>query len=181
MDRGNKLLLPWQGRTILDTVVEEISRSGCSRLVVVVNDMTRRLAESRGYPFVINAEYENGMTSSIQKGVDALHSTDAFMICPGDLPLIQASEYAAVMDAFQEKVKSDPNIIIVPKYKGQKGHPVIFSKSYREAILNHDEPEGCSGIVRENREHIAEIEIDSESGIQDVDTREEYVRLIGER
>ena len=167
-------MLPWHNRTILETVITAVQDSGCSELVIVANPLTAAFVKNLNVHFVINEKFENGMTSSIQAGITELSDADAYMICPGDLPLITVEEYRRVMQEFRKAWKEDPEVIALPLYQGKKGHPVIFSAHHRDEILAHDQPEGCSGIVRSNIAHVRKVEMESENGTADIDTREDY-------
>ncbi|MDV7390572.1 NTP transferase domain-containing protein, partial [Arthrospira platensis SPKY1] len=108
----------------------------------------------------LNPDYQQGMTTSIQKGVEAA-SPDAagYMICMSDQPFLQSSEYDLLIQAFTDAFSSDPACIVLPFYNGQKGNPVIFSRHYREAILAHQEMEGCKEIVQAGKAHVVRQEM----------------------
>ncbi|MEQ9232405.1 MAG: hypothetical protein RIF46_17115, partial [Cyclobacteriaceae bacterium] len=71
----------------------------------------------------------------------------------------------------------DGHSIVAPTYQGQKGNPVIFPSSLRQAILNHKEPEGCKGVVQANKELVRLVEVDDEGILRDVDTHEQYLDI----
>jgi molybdenum cofactor cytidylyltransferase len=97
------------------------------------------------------------------------------MICLGDMPLIQTSTYTALMEAFG--AADNPQGIVQPTFQGRRGQPVVFSKAYHDAILSHDEPEGCRGIVQDNLPHVQFVEINDPGIIQDIDDPETYMLL----
>lgn len=59
----------------------------------------------------------------------------------------------------------------------KKETPVIFASHYRDAILQHQEMEGCKAIVQQNKEHIHWIEMNSPHVLQDMDSAQDYERL----
>ena len=176
MKGGNKLMLPWKDKSMLEHVVQNIHEASPSAVVIVTNPVTHALASKIGFQTILNTHFEQGMTTSIQAGVKAIAHADAFMICPADLPMISAEEYRMVMDHFENSYKEDPKVIVVPFANGVKGHPVIFSAHYRDAILEHTDMEGCSGIVQDNKGHVVRLDMPSDHVIRDVDDRQNYDR-----
>ena len=77
------------------------------------------LPENFEISIVHNFDYENGMFSSVQKGVENLDG-DCFII-PGDYPLINKDTY---YETLRQKGE-----IRVPVYKGKKGHPIFLEKA----------------------------------------------------
>ena len=119
------------------------------------------------------------MTNSIQAGVGvASDKSSGYMICLADQPLMKAADYNEIIERFEVLVKHDPKSIVVPFYNGKKGNPVIFSAIHRDDILNHKEMEGCKEIVQLNKEHVYQVEMSHDHILQDVDTPEDYDRLL---
>jgi CTP:molybdopterin cytidylyltransferase MocA len=68
----------------------------------------------------------------------------------------------------------------VPRYKNEKGNPVIFSPYYKDAILEHKEMEGCKTILQSNKENIFWVDMPTNHVLQDMDYYEDYEKLIKE-
>ena len=175
----NKLLLPYKSKTVLATVAENIIASGIKEIIAVVGYESEKVKEALAdlpVLFAENREYEKGMTTSIQKGV--LHATgNGYMICLTDMATITAEEYAFMKNNFDEQIQINPKCICLPRYKNEKGNPVIFSAYYREAILQHKDPEGCREIVQSNKEHVYWIEMNDAHILEDLDYPEDYEKL----
>lgn len=123
---------------------------------------------------VHNANFEQGMTSSIQSGLTALKDSDAVMIALGDMPWLKAEDYNQLVDYFYEHGGQDK--ILVPWYGEQRGNPVIFGRTFFDVILNHKEPNGCSQVVRQNRGHVVNLNITNQRFIMDIDTLDDLDR-----
>ncbi len=180
MGKENKLFLPFNETTIIDTVVRQIIKSKVDQLVIVGSELSLdrlKQYQSDNILIVDNPEYETGMTSSIKAGVQAAEICEGYMICLGDQPMITTGIYDQIIDSFLSNHPKDNATIKVPFHKGKKGNPVIFSSHYKRDILSHTEPEGCREIVQAHKSHINKIEISSSSILVDIDTREEYDRL----
>jgi molybdenum cofactor cytidylyltransferase len=180
MEQGNKMLLPLNDKTVLETTLDNILANGPGEVIVVLGkDADQVMAHIDHLPVkvVFNENYERGMTSSIQKGL-SVATGKGYMICLGDMVLITAPEYLRIKDAFEEIIQSDPQAICIPVYDQQKGNPVIFSSYYKESILRHDRAEGCREIVQANVLHIHSVLMPTSHILADIDTPADYQRMV---
>lgn len=183
MGGKNKLLLNYKGKTILQQTVESILASEVMEIVVVTGhqgDQVSQVLEEGEYPvrIVRNDDYKTGMTSSIKKGVEnASQFCDGYMICMGDMPLIQTAHYNSIILAFRKAYVKNPKSIIVPVYDQRKGNPTLFSASYKNDILNHEKEEGCREIVESNLENVTSLSLSTDIQVLDVDEKEDYLAL----
>ena len=81
---------------------------------------------------VYNKDHKLGQTSSFQAGLSAVaKESKAVFLAPVDCPLVQILTISALIDHFK---KNDP-AILVPAYKGKRGHPPLFNISFKKEIL----------------------------------------------
>lgn len=176
MGTANKLLLPYKNSTLIRTVVQHILNSGIEEVIIVVGHEAEKVKTALfdlPVQFVLNGQFEMGMTTSIQEGVR--HATGAgYMICLADMVLITAEEYVFMKNEFLRQLHHDPSVICLPRYKNEKGNPVIFSSLYRDAILMHGDMEGCKDIVQQSKAHIHWMEMTTPHILQDVDYPKDY-------
>ncbi|MDX2264581.1 MAG: nucleotidyltransferase family protein [Hyphomicrobiales bacterium] len=149
MGGEHKLLKAWRGRPLLDHALVAASASGLSAIVVVTGargNEVADLASRRGLPAVHNAEFAEGMGSSIAAGVRALPPglAGAF-IALGDMPLVRPDDYVALAAAFDA---ADPAIICAPAHGGRRGHPVLFGRAHFEALAGLRGDAGAASIVK---------------------------------
>src|ERR1700744_6077449 len=114
----NKLLLPYEGRTIIETVVENICNGNVEEVIVVTGHQSDRIKKAvQQYPvsFVHNPEYALGMTTSIQHGVREA-TGDGYMICLGDMVKITSKEYNWLKFTFERNVEADKTTIVLPLF-----------------------------------------------------------------
>lgn len=179
MGNDNKLLLPYKGKTIIATTVENIIASGIDHITVVAGferNKIKEALEAMSVQLIDNPGYEKGMTTSIQKGV-ASATGNGYMICLGDMVHITPSEYALLARSFDDVHAKNEACIILPFYKGEKGNPVIFSSHYRDAILGNTDMEGCKNIVRDNKHNMVAVEMDTSNILLDLDYPADYEKL----
>jgi len=180
MGKENKLLLPYKNSTVIAVIVETILHAGIQDVVVVTGHEANEIKEALKnfkIQFAHNQRYADGMTTSIQQGVIAAKG-NGFMICLSDMVMVTADEYKLLANTFEEKILPDAAAICLPHYKNNKGNPVIFSASYKEAILKNQYAEGCKNIVQLNKQHLYLIEMASPHVLQDFDYPDDYKKLV---
>ncbi len=96
--------------------------------------------------------------------------TDAVVLCLVDNPLITRETVNRVVAAFQETGKP----IVVPVFKGRRGHPTLFAKSMFQELLNAPPDQGARNILQSNEDRILEVEISDPAILTKIDTPEDY-------
>lgn len=179
MKERNKLLLPFRTKTVIRYVIENIIAAGLDEVIVVLGHEAEKVKvalTNLSVKFVLNENFEKGMTTSIQSGIK--NATGAgYMICLSDMVMITSGEYSLMKDKFLQQLEHDSACICLPRYNSEKGNPVIFSSHYSDAILQHREMEGCKTIVQQNKDHIYWIEMNTRHVLQDMDSPEDYELL----
>ena len=182
MGTENKLLLPYKSRPVLVHVVEALVHSQAASVYVVVGheqDRIREVVSEFPVEIIENLYYEEGMGTSIRVGVqEAIEDVEGYMICLSDLPLITPDEYSHLAQMFLSYYAHNQNAILVPRYQGQRGNPVVLSVNYRAAMLAQQGVMGCRGIVKQHPEHVMSVEMDTDHIVYDIDTPEAYQVLI---
>ena len=173
----NKLLLPISGEVLISNFVKSVCASNVDEVVVVVGHEAEKIeGVLLGQPvrFVENLRYMEGMTSSIQTGIQAASAeSEGLLICLADQPFIETSDFNRLIHEFTDLFDSKSSLIIVPVFKGQSGNPVLFSRQFRDVILQHT-GKGCRDIVLKHPECVWEVEMGNDNVLQDVDTPEDY-------
>lgn len=185
MGHQNKLLLPLNGKTLIENIVDNVldglpPNSGDELLVVVGHQQAEIIPalQGRRLNIVQNPDYRHGQSSSIRAGVAAANpQSSGFMICLSDLPMILPSEYADLIRHFKTRLALRPDLILRPVYRGRPGNPVLLSRHYRNDILALKGPGGCKGIINRNPAKVLEIEMANDHVLRDVDTEKDYQRL----
>jgi molybdenum cofactor cytidylyltransferase len=158
-----KALLPYRGgETFLEHLlkVTDHPRIGWRR-VVLGADAGAIVAgtECRADEIIINENWEDGQLSSIQAGVRSLPAeTDGMLLCLIDHPLISRELVGALAERFYESGKP----IVLPVYKGRRGHPVIFASRLYEELLSAPLETGARAVVWAHGEDVCEMETNEE-------------------
>jgi molybdenum cofactor cytidylyltransferase len=174
-----KIMLPYQGRPIIDLVLET-ALSAADRVILVIGhrskDLRNHFAGNRDITFIENINYTYGMFSSIRAGVAELEN-ELFFILHADLPLIKKSHIIALLDYFT--MQRENSIEIVQPLCGTvPGHPVIFSESVKETILASQDSDTMRDVFKAHA--VSFFPTDDPAYITDIDTIESYNKLIDE-
>ena len=180
---ANKLLLDWQGKPILLHTILNVLAAGFQEVLLVLgNDEDEIKSVLKNYrneiKIITNSDYKQGLTSSIQQGVGAADGqTRGFIICLGDMFKIKDFDYVKLARYHLLKTHED-ELITLPKVGDKIGNPVIFSQSFRSQIMQHDDPDGCKLIVKAAMHSVQYFKSNRLQFLQDIDTRNDYHRLI---
>ncbi len=171
-----KLLLPFGEKTIIETVIDLVVKSKVEKTMVVLGSDRKKIEKKiRDYPvkIVVNPHYAKGMLSSIQEGFQALpQDTQAVLVVLGDQPAVSSDVINQIIYAFKKTRKG----IVVPAYKGNRGHPVIIDMKYRHEVEKLSPEVGLRGIVYNHPEDVLEVEVVTPGILRDIDNAEDYRR-----
>ncbi len=172
--KRQKLLLPYNGKTIIETVVENAVQAVGSNVMVVLGSNRKELqAEIKHYPVscCINENYLSGMLSSVRCGFHALPETaEAALIFLGDQPQIPSSVPQLVSEAWKRSGKR----IVMPVYQGRRGHPALIETHFIPEIDRLDPDCGLRQLAQKFPEEIFEVNCSFPEILRDIDTPEEY-------
>lgn len=181
MGQKNKLLLPFKGHSLFVNVLNALLDSDLDELIVVLGHDYQAMIphlKDRRIKIAINEKYKLGQTSSIIAGVQLVDpETDAYMICLSDMPYLKTNHINKLLDYYNAILES--KAILRPMKDKIPGNPIIFSKFYYSEIMNCKASNGCRKVVEENKEHLVNFNTDSIAYFKDIDTKEEYLEIIG--
>ena len=103
----------------------------------------------------------------------ASSQTDAFLIALVDQPMIPAEIISSLVIVHAD---GDNSRITVPVYDGKYGHPIIVHRDYEPEIMEISEAasDGLRGFINRHRNEITEVEVDSPTILEDIDTPADY-------
>ena len=169
-----KMLIPFRGKTMIETVIDNILSSSVKKAVVVLGAFSEeitRLIQHLPVMTCFNENYTKGMLSSVQCGVRFLpQNFEAVLVVPGDQPLIEPK----IIDNMVVSYRRTPKGIIIPVYKGERGHPVLIDRKYRIAIDDLDESRGLRMLSEIYTEDVLEMETDSSGILKDFDNEADF-------
>lgn len=171
--KTQKMLLPFYGKTIVETVVDKALKVA-ENVVVVLGSHKDEIAEKlagRNISIVVNENYLLGMLSSVICGFQNLHkNVNAVLIFLGDQPQVP---YQAAKMVIEEWKKSEKGIVI-PTFSGKRGHPVLIETRFSNDIENLDIEKGLRQLMEIRKSDILEVDCPFPEILRDIDTPEEY-------
>lgn len=120
---------------------------------------------------IVNPQPQHGMGSSLACGVRATADADAWLVMPGDLPLVRAQTFARIGERLAD---ADA---VVPVCHGRRGHPVGFGRRFRERLTGLHGVTGGRALLRGADDAVVWLNVHDPGIYQDVDTPEDARRL----
>ena len=171
-----KLLLPFGGKKVIGHIVDQLLASTVGEVHVVVGHQAERISaelSGRAVSIVNNPDYKSGMLSSVRCGLQSLpEKCRAVMVVLGDQPSITTGLINQMLQSFAMTDKT----ILVPLYKGKRGHPILFSSIYRDEIITQYGDVGLRGLLHGHSNDIFELAVSTASVLCDMDCPEDYRR-----
>lgn len=170
-----KVLLQWNGTTILEHILRQMMLAKVDHVVTVIGSraeevsvIARRLEVTTAY----NQDYETGeMLSSVKAGLRAMPShVAAALIVLGDQPSIQARTVLDVINAYAE----GKGEIVAPSYQMRRGHPILIDRRYWPEILALPDAGAVRDVINTHAREIAYVKVDNDSVLRDLDTPQDY-------
>jgi molybdenum cofactor cytidylyltransferase len=169
-----KMILPYEGMTIIEKVLENVLASNVEKVVTVLGSHWEeiiKVIERFQVPHCYNSNFKDGMLSSVKCGFEFLpREFRAAMVFLGDQPMVETSVINQMINGYEESGKG----ILVPVFQNKRGHPLMVDKKYRDEIINLDDPEGLKGLLLRHPVDLLEVNTENSSVLDDIDTREDY-------
>jgi molybdenum cofactor cytidylyltransferase len=180
-----KALLPdGGGRVFVTRLLHTFSSAGVFDVTVVTGAIHDRIVRAVAddavggltVRFARNPNPERGQLSSLLAGLAAADTpgVTAVLMTLVDVPFVAPETIRGVADGF----KRTGAPIVRPAREGEHGHPVLFARSLFDELRRADAAQGAKTVVRAHATEILNIEVDDEGALIDLDTREEYERML---
>jgi len=173
-----KPLLALGGSTVLEKAVHSFQKGGIWDIRVVVGHRANELLpilQRLGVQSIVNANYSEGMFSSISAGVRSLSpEVSGFFLLPVDNPIIKGDTLVALRNTFS----STEFGIVYPTYQGMRGHPPLISNHYVKKVLNWNNPGGMRALLEQYEYDVIEVEVVDPGILLDMDTQEDYHQML---
>jgi len=179
--RRSKALLPIGegGDTFIARLISAFRDADTDDVVVVLrpdDHQVRRVAETCAARIVENPDADRGQLSSLITALDAVDrpGVNAILIMPVDIPMVRADTIRAVKAAFLSSAAPVARAV----HNGQHGHPVIFGRRVFDELRRADPHTGARAVVHAHAHDLLNVEVEDPGILRDVDTPEDYDRLI---
>jgi len=178
-----KALLPINGTTFLQKIITALQSTPIAKTIVVLGHNAEEMQRHiRDLPIdiVVNEEYKKGQLSSLTAAIRRIKSSedaddvDGILVHLVDHPYVNAGLVTAMIEKFYATKKW----IVVPRYQGRRGHPVIFSRFLFAELLAAPIDQGAKSVVHAHREQTIEVDTEEEGITIDIDTPDAYKKYV---
>lgn len=169
-----KMLLPFQGMTVIEKVIGNVLASGLKNILVVTGSGKEDLVRVIGkmpVEWCFNESWKDGMLSSVQCGIRSLpEDCEAILVCLGDQPMTDPETLRKLVQVHGNTDRG----IIIPVFRKKRGHPILIRKKYFSEIEKLDPEKGLRMLAHEFPDDVLEVESDNPGILKDIDTPDDY-------
>ena len=183
----SKLLLCWNGASLIEHVLNNTSMVPFEEVKVVIPDQDEslnKIVNQHSCSSIYNRSPHKGLGHSLSLAFQSLPlSSEAAIVILGDQPTISSEDIWRVWLAFirvRSKQAYCPKIIIQTKYReGRVGHPTLFSHHFFSELKSIAGDKGGKEIICRNSRFLFLCTSGNEYP-HDIDTPSDYNLLVGE-
>jgi len=146
-------------------------------LVVVgaARDAVTAALEDLPLRIVANPDYAVGQSTSLRVGVVALGpEVAAALVMLSDQPFVTP----AILGRIIAEWRSSGAAIVAPIYAGRRGNPVLFARAVFPELLSIVGDQGARGVLAADPARVRMVAFDDDRPLADIDTPEDYQRLV---
>jgi molybdenum cofactor cytidylyltransferase len=178
MGGPNKLLAEVAGVPMVARVAQRLLASKARPIVAVLGNRADEVDQALGrlpVERVRNPDFAQGLSTSLKCGLAALpEDLDGALICLGDMPLVSGRHLDRLIAAFNPL---EGRAIIVPTRHGKRGNPVLWARRFFAEMMQIAGDVGARHLIGEYAELVAEVEMDDDAVLVDIDTPEALAAL----
>lgn len=176
-----KLLLQYSGLPLAAHALAAAVAGGCQPVVMVVGEDGEPILRALGVERLARVQVvksgnpDAGQSSSLQAGLQELPSGIlGAMVLLGDQPLLSPALVRRLLDAFRRT----PEAFLVPRHAGRRGNPVCIPAAWFPRVLELRGDTGARPLLAHPESQVVEYDVDDPAVVTDVDTPEDYARLL---
>lgn len=174
-----KQLIRLRDRPMLEHVVDAVRSWPVDTVVVVLGAHAEEILDEVDFGdavVAINDDWEEGIAASLRVGLDILsrdaHVEWAFVVL-GDQPGIPGEVPVALLEVSEETTRD----AVVPLYRYERSHPVLFRRRLWERLMALEGDHGAAELLRAHPDWVEEVRVDHLPP-RDVDTASDVADLM---
>ncbi len=181
MGAVNKLIAEIGGKPLVRIAAEQALASRASTVIVVSGHEREKVeAALDGLPvhLVYNPDYADGLGTSLKAGIAAVpDDADGAVVCLGDMPQVNAALIDRLIAAFDPEKGA---LVVVPSIAGRRGNPVLWARRFFPDLMQIQGDIGARHLIGAYGEAVAEVPVEGEAALTDVDTPESLLAVKAE-
>jgi molybdenum cofactor cytidylyltransferase len=163
---------------MLKHAVEAVIAAKLAPVIVVTghqHELVEAALQGLAARFVHNPDFAAGLSTSLKRGLAALPAEcEGVLVALGDMPRVTAKEIASLANAFNPL---EGRAIIVPTRRGKRGNPVLWARRFFPEMQEVAGDVGARHLIGAYPEAVAEIEMEGDGVLTDIDTPQALARL----
>ena len=166
---ADKLLHPLAGGTPIAVASLRALKSAVPKVIAVIrtgNGRLRALLENEQVDVYGCNDAHLGMSRSFVCGIEASRDADGWIIALGDMPFLRPQTIKSVAARVAHTGR-----IVIPAYRGQRGHPVGFGRRYLSELEQLVGDEGARSVIARHAGDVELLESNDAGILRDVDTQ----------
>jgi molybdenum cofactor cytidylyltransferase len=181
-----KLALPLGGQPVLHHVISSLKKAGVSEILVVVgphvSELSKIAVDAGAHCLALEHETAD-MRETVMHGLAWLENQfhpkpdDGWLLVPADHATLSGAIFQKLISEFS---KTKEQSICLPVHEGKRGHPALLAWRHVQAINNLPDGVGLNHFIRNQTGQIREVEVTSPEVLQDMDTPQDYDKLLNE-
>lgn len=171
---SQKLVATFDGAPLVRHAAGTLARSTDALVIVIGHDAEAMRTALTGIDasIVVNADWKQGLSSSLRCGIAALPpGVEAIVVALGDQPRVDPLVVRSLVDSWRSSGKP----IVTARYRGERGHPVLFERSVFPQLTMLRGDVGARTIFEQSPGQVAYVEVDDVVPA-DIDTIEDLER-----
>ncbi len=176
----NKLLLPLNEITVIETVLKTLLQTTLSEVIVIGGrdyPLLSKLLEPYPVKCFENKAYLEGQSTSMIKGLSKIRTdAEGCFFFMGDQPLIDVENINLMIFSFKQS--ESQKTIVAPVGKQGRGAPVLFGADWFEALKKIRGDQGGRSVIKEAGNHVIQHLVERASFFWDVDDEVLYQQVL---
>jgi len=178
-----KLLLPLGASTVIAQMLSALRHPEIAATIVVVrpdDEPLRAAVAGCGATPLQPSMPPPEMRQSVEHALRHIEARfrpradDGWLLAPADHPLLAPQVITRMITEWRRS----PRMIVVPVYRGRRGHPSLFPFRLAAEVFNLPADQGLNSLLKVHATEIVQIDTDSPAVAADLDTPEDYARLL---
>ena len=178
-----KALLDFLGRPFAVRILEAMEALEIKTRVIVLGPDAPRIQPAiadHDCMIVDNPEPDTGPIASLRGALHALQplQPSAVLVWPVDLPHVRVTTVERILEAHR---RTEPPAV-VPTFGERRGHPVVWGSAVFGDLLDDPDAtrEGARAVLHRHEGELVSVPVDDPAVIDQVNTPEDYERLVRE-
>ena len=161
------------GRTLLQHALQPIQASGLDYRLCLRGDEAALAAQHnvREQACLFCDRAQEGMGATLAQAIAREPGWDAVLVALADMPWLSADTFRHVAAGLARAP------IVVPLYRGRRGHPVGFQRGLFPALAGLQGDRGARSVLLRHAGQVLEVGVRDPGILRDIDTRAQWQAL----